>query len=164
MKKITRNTVVTLAYTLVDVDGNMVDEGREPLSYLHGGYNSIFLPVEVALHGFETDAEQLGRVVALDRVDVGVAARQGARTGFDRNSPPVWTRNPGHAPILWAQIHGRNAISWEDKFRLDVWYVDHWSFWLDVRILFMTLWKVILREGISQPGQATTEYFTGNEH
>ena len=51
MKKITRNTVVTLAYTLVDVDGNMVDEGREPLSYLHGGYNSIFLPVEVALHG-----------------------------------------------------------------------------------------------------------------
>lgn len=51
MNKITRNTVVTLAYTLVDVDGNMVDEGREPLSYLHGGYNSIFLPVEVALHG-----------------------------------------------------------------------------------------------------------------
>jgi len=51
MNKITRNTVVTLAYTLVDVDGNMIDEGREPLSYLHGGYHSIFLPVEVALHG-----------------------------------------------------------------------------------------------------------------
>ena len=51
MNKITRNTVVTLAYTLVDVDGNMIDEGREPLSYLHGFYQSIFLPVEVALHG-----------------------------------------------------------------------------------------------------------------
>jgi len=51
MNKISRNTVVTLAYTLVDVDGNMIDDGKEPFSYLHGGYNSIFLPVEVALHG-----------------------------------------------------------------------------------------------------------------
>ena len=51
MNKITRNSVVTLAYTVVDADGNMIDEGREPLSYLHGGYNSIFLPVEAALHG-----------------------------------------------------------------------------------------------------------------
>ena len=51
MKKITRNTVVTLAYTVVDADGNMIDEGREPFVYLHGGYDSIFLPVEAALHG-----------------------------------------------------------------------------------------------------------------
>ena len=51
MTKITRNTVVTLAYTIVDADGNMIDEGKEPHSYLHGGYNSIFLPVEAALHG-----------------------------------------------------------------------------------------------------------------
>jgi FKBP-type peptidyl-prolyl cis-trans isomerase SlyD len=51
MNKVTRNTVVTLAYTVVDADGNMIDEGREPLSYLHGGYNAIFLPVEAALHG-----------------------------------------------------------------------------------------------------------------
>ena len=64
----------------------------------------------------------------------------------------------------WAQVHGRNALDWPARFALDVWYVDHWSFWLDVRILFMTLWKVILREGISQPGQATTEYFSGNQH
>ena len=54
MNKITRNKVVTLAYTLVDADGNMIDEGREPLSYLHGGYNAIFLPVEAALHGKTT--------------------------------------------------------------------------------------------------------------
>jgi lipopolysaccharide/colanic/teichoic acid biosynthesis glycosyltransferase len=61
----------------------------------------------------------------------------------------------------WAQIHGRNALSWEDKFRLDVWYVEHRSLWLDVRILAITLWKVLKREGISQAGQATVEYFTG---
>jgi sugar transferase EpsL len=61
----------------------------------------------------------------------------------------------------WAQINGRNALDWEDKFRLDVWYVDHWSFWLDLKILFMTPWKVFKREGINQPGQATVEEFRG---
>jgi sugar transferase EpsL len=63
----------------------------------------------------------------------------------------------------WAQIHGRNILEWPARFALDVWYVDHWSFWLDIKILLMTAWKVISREGISQPGQATTEYFTGNK-
>jgi len=62
----------------------------------------------------------------------------------------------------WAQINGRNALSWEDKFRLDVWYVDHWSFGLDLKIIFLTVWKVFKREGISQPGQATMEEFKGN--
>ncbi len=63
----------------------------------------------------------------------------------------------------WAQVSGRNVLSWEDKFRLDVWYVDNWSLWLDIKILFLTLWKVIKREGISQPGHATAEEFMGNE-
>jgi sugar transferase EpsL len=62
----------------------------------------------------------------------------------------------------WAQVHGRNAISWEEKFILDVWYVDHWSFWLDIRIIIITVWKVIKREGVSQQGQATMEEFMGN--
>ena len=62
----------------------------------------------------------------------------------------------------WAQCHGRNAISWTQKFELDVWYVDHCSFGLDVKIIFLTLKKVLVREGISQQGQATMEYFTGN--
>ncbi len=62
----------------------------------------------------------------------------------------------------WAQINGRNALTWEEKFRLDVWYVDHWSLWLDVQILFLTFWKVIKREGISQPGKATAEEFQGS--
>jgi lipopolysaccharide/colanic/teichoic acid biosynthesis glycosyltransferase len=63
----------------------------------------------------------------------------------------------------WAQVNGRNALTWEDKFRLDVWYVENWSLWLDIQILGMTLWKVVKREGISQPGHATAEEFMGSE-
>jgi sugar transferase EpsL len=62
----------------------------------------------------------------------------------------------------WAQINGRNALTWEEKFNLDVWYVDHWSFFLDIKILFLSVLKVIRREGINQPGQATAEEFMGN--
>ena len=62
----------------------------------------------------------------------------------------------------WAQINGRNALTWQDKFKFDVWYVDHWSFWLDLRILVLTVLKVLRREGISQPGHATAQEFMGN--
>ena len=61
----------------------------------------------------------------------------------------------------WAQINGRNTLTWEDKFYLDVWYVDHQSLALDIKILLLTLWKVLRREGISQPGYATAEEFMG---
>lgn len=61
----------------------------------------------------------------------------------------------------WAQCNGRNAISWTKKFELDVWYVDHCSFLLDIKIIFITLKKVFVREGISQEGQATMEMFNG---
>lgn len=63
----------------------------------------------------------------------------------------------------WAQIHGRNAISWEEKFRLDVWYVDHWSPWLDLKILLKTVIKVFIHEGISADNRATMEEFHGNQ-
>ena len=62
----------------------------------------------------------------------------------------------------WAQINGRNALTWEEKFNLDVWYVDNWSLRLDLKILLITVVKVIKREGISQPGQATMEEFKGS--
>ncbi len=62
----------------------------------------------------------------------------------------------------WAQVNGRNAISWEEKFALDVWYVDHRSLWLDVRILLMTVKKVLVRDGISAAGEATMPRFTGS--
>lgn len=63
----------------------------------------------------------------------------------------------------WAQINGRNAISWEDKFKLDVWYVDNQSFWLDLKILFLTVRSVCVREGISGEGEVTMSKFTGNK-
>jgi lipopolysaccharide/colanic/teichoic acid biosynthesis glycosyltransferase len=63
----------------------------------------------------------------------------------------------------WAQVNGRNNISWEIKFELDVWYVDHWSVWLDLLILFKTAYKVISRDGINQPGNATAQEFMGTQ-
>ncbi len=63
----------------------------------------------------------------------------------------------------WAQVNGRNALSWEGRFKLDVWYVDHRSLWLDLRILWLTMRKVIVREGISAQGEATMPRFTGNK-
>lgn len=62
----------------------------------------------------------------------------------------------------WAQINGRNAILWEEKFHLDIWYVDHWTFCLDIKIILQTVWKVIKGEGVSQPGRATMDEFMGN--
>jgi lipopolysaccharide/colanic/teichoic acid biosynthesis glycosyltransferase len=62
----------------------------------------------------------------------------------------------------WAQVNGRNAISWEDKFKLDVWYVDNQSFWLDLKILFLTVKKVLVKEGINAEGHVTIEPFKGN--
>ena len=62
----------------------------------------------------------------------------------------------------WAQVNGRNAITWEEKFKYDVWYVDNWSLWLDLKILFLTAVKVLKGEGINQPGRATMEEFKGN--
>jgi len=61
----------------------------------------------------------------------------------------------------WAQVNGRNALSWEQKFELDVWYVDHWSFGLDLKILWMTVWAVIRRHNITPPGQSSMEDFLG---
>jgi lipopolysaccharide/colanic/teichoic acid biosynthesis glycosyltransferase len=63
----------------------------------------------------------------------------------------------------WAQVNGRNAISWEEKFKYDVWYVDNQSFWLDLKILFLTFKKVFVREGISATGHVTMEKFRGNQ-
>lgn len=63
----------------------------------------------------------------------------------------------------WAQVNGRNALSWDEKFKLDVWYVDNQSFWLDLKILLMTVKKVFVREGISATGEATMPKFVGSK-
>ena len=82
---------------------------------------------------------------------------------LDRYTPEQARRHEVKPGITgWAQINGRNAISWQDKFKLDVWYVDNWSLWLDLKIIAMTAWKILRREGISQPGEATMEEFMGS--
>ena len=63
----------------------------------------------------------------------------------------------------WAQINGRNTVSWEQRFQLDIWYVDHWSIWLDIKILALTFWKVVHREGISPENQAIMPEFRGKQ-
>ncbi|MNB91841.1 putative sugar transferase EpsL [compost metagenome] len=63
----------------------------------------------------------------------------------------------------WAQINGRNALSWEEKFKLDVWYVDNQSLWLDLKIIFLTIKKVLIRDGISAEGEVTMTKFTGSK-
>jgi sugar transferase EpsL len=82
---------------------------------------------------------------------------------LDRYTPEQARRHEVRPGITgWAQVNGRNAISWEDKFKLDVWYVDNMSFWLDMKIIAMTIWKILKREGINQPGHATAEKFKGS--
>jgi sugar transferase EpsL len=82
---------------------------------------------------------------------------------LERYSPEQARRHDTLPGITgWAQINGRNALTWEEKFNLDVWYVDHWTFLLDIKILLITANKVLRREGISQPGHATAEEFMGS--
>jgi lipopolysaccharide/colanic/teichoic acid biosynthesis glycosyltransferase len=64
----------------------------------------------------------------------------------------------------WAQVNGRNTVGWEEKFEMDVWYVDNQSLWLDIKILFLTVKKVLVRDGISAEGEATMTRFTGNKN
>jgi len=81
---------------------------------------------------------------------------------LDRYTPEQARRHEVKPGITgWAQVNGRNAIDWEDKFKLDVWYVDNQSFRLDLKIIGLTIWKILKREGISQAGQATMEEFMG---
>ncbi len=83
---------------------------------------------------------------------------------LDRYTPEQMRRHEVKPGITgWAQINGRNALTWEKKFELDVWYVDHVNFWLDLKILFLTLLKVLRQEGISAPGYATMPAFKGIE-
>jgi len=81
---------------------------------------------------------------------------------LERYSPKQARRHEVRPGITgWAQVNGRNAITWEEKFNLDVWYVDNQSFWLDIKIIFLTIFKIFKREGINQQGQATMEEFKG---
>lgn len=82
---------------------------------------------------------------------------------LDRYTPRQARRHEVPPGITgWAQINGRNALSWEDKFELDIWYIDHWSLWFDIKILWLTVWKVMRCEGISSEGHSTAPLFMGS--
>ncbi len=81
---------------------------------------------------------------------------------LDRYAPEQARRHEASPGITgWAQVHGRNVLSWEEKFALDVWYIEHQSLWLDLKIIALTVWRILKREGISQLGEATTQEFRG---
>ena len=83
---------------------------------------------------------------------------------LERYTPEQMRRHEVRPGITgWAQVNGRNTLTWEQKFAFDVWYVDHLSLWLDLKIIVLTVWKTAKREGINQPGHTTIQEFRGDE-
>lgn len=110
-----------------------------------------------------TSLDELPQLLNVLRGDMSlVGPRPLLMEYLDRYTPEQMRRHEVKPGITgWAQVKGRNALTWEERLALDVWYVDHRSFWLDVWILLLTVWKVIRREGISHPGEATMPEFRG---
>ena len=135
---------------LKGADGQLLPDG-DRLTFLGGWMRRLSLD----------ELPQLFNVVLGDMSLVG--PRPLLVQYLERYSPEQARRHEVRPGITgWAQVNGRNAISWEDKFALDVWYVDHRSFWLDLKILILTALKVIKRDGISAVGEATAVEFMGN--
>ena len=111
-----------------------------------------------------TSLDELPEVVNVLRGEMSLVGPRPLLVQYLERYSPEQARRHEVLPGItgWAQINGRNAISWTDKFRLDIWYVDHHSFWLDLKILAQTLMRVVRRSGISAPGEATMPEFQGN--
>ena len=111
-----------------------------------------------------TSIDELPQLINVLRGDMALIGPRPLRTHYLPLYSKEQARRHEVRPGItgWAQCHGRNSISWTEKFRLDVWYVDHVSFKIDLSIVFTTLKKVIMREGISQEGQATMAPFNGH--
>jgi sugar transferase EpsL len=112
----------------------------------------------------DTSIDELPELINVLRGEMSLVGPRPLLTQYlERYSPEQFRRHEVLPGITgWAQINGRNTLTWEDKFHHDVWYVDHWSLWLDNKILVLTFWKVIRREGINQEGHATAEEFMGS--
>jgi len=112
-----------------------------------------------------TSLDELPELINVLKGDMSVVGPRPLLVEYrDLYTPEQWRRHempPGMAGLVVAR--GRNLLDWEEKFQLDVWYVDHWSLWLDLKILAWTVWKLLKREGISAEGHATMPKFTGSK-
>jgi lipopolysaccharide/colanic/teichoic acid biosynthesis glycosyltransferase len=111
-----------------------------------------------------TSLDELPELVNVLRGEMSLVGPRPLRMRYlDRYTPKQARRHEVKPGITgWAQVNGRNAITWEEKFALDVWYVDNLSLLLDLKIILLTVWKALKREGINQPGFATAEEFMGS--
>jgi lipopolysaccharide/colanic/teichoic acid biosynthesis glycosyltransferase len=132
--------------------------------------NGVPLPDEVRLtkYGKLLRATSLDELPELINIFIGQMSIVGPRPLLVKYLPRYNQEQKRRHDVLpgltgYAQVNGRNAISWEEKFRLDIWYVDHLSFWLDVKIILQTVGKIFKREGISSESSATMEEFMGTE-
>lgn len=132
-----------------DLDGNLLPDDRRLTPF------GLFLR--------KTSLDELPQLLNILKGEMSfVGPRPLLVKYLDRYSPEQARRHtvkPGITGL--AQINGRNAIGWEEKFQLDVWYIDHWTLWLDLKILFLTVWKVFQQDGINQEGFTTSEEFKG---
>ena len=111
-----------------------------------------------------TSLDELLELINVFRGDMSLVGPRPLLMQYLEHYTPEQMRRHDIKPGItgWAQVNGRNAITWEEKFKYDVWYVDNWSLWLDIKIIFMTIINVIKREGINQSGHATMEEFKGD--
>ncbi|WP_459501918.1 sugar transferase [Bacillus sp. C1] len=128
-----------------------------------------FLPDDVRLTSFgkllrKLSLDELPQLINVVKGDISLVGPRPLLIEYLPLYTPEQARRHEVRPGItgWAQVNGRNAISWEAKFKLDVWYVDNQSFWLDIKILFLTVAKVFKSEGISQQGHVTMQKFTGS--
>ncbi|MBK6908531.1 MAG: sugar transferase [Rhodocyclaceae bacterium] len=131
--------------------------------------NGELLPDEVRLTQFgswlrRSSIDELPQLINVLRGDMSLIGPRPLLMEYLPLYSPEQSRRHEVRPGItgWAQVNGRNAISWEERLRLDVWYVDHYSFWLDAKILFMTFSRVFSARGVNQPGSATMTKFTGS--
>ncbi len=112
-----------------------------------------------------TSLDELPELVNIFKGDMSLVGPRPLLMQYLTRYTPEQARRHDVLPGItgWAQINGRNAITWEDKFRHDVWYVDHWNFWLDMKIIAETIWKVLKREGVNEPGRISAGEFMGTE-
>ena len=112
-----------------------------------------------------TSLDELPQLINVVRGDISIVGPRPLLMQYLDRYTPEQARRHDVIPGLtgWAQINGRNAISWEEKFSLDVWYVDHWSFWLDLKIVGLTFLRVLRRSGVASDGHVTMPEFMGSQ-